>query len=189
MIIHNFTCCFISLYSLLGFLYCFTISKSTFELGSAPYLLPYFKMYWITKIIELGDTVFMILRHRRRQISFLHVYHHSSMLLLTDACYFLYPWPAMSVYLATNSFVHVVLYLYYGLTALFPERSFPWKKNITQLQILQFIVLFKHALFGYLYHGFCIYGLFYGLTMTSLFSNFYYKAYVKSKPVDTKKVK
>jgi hypothetical protein len=46
----------------------------------------------------------MILRHKRRQISFLHVYHHSSMLLLTDSCYHLYPWPAISVYLATNSF-------------------------------------------------------------------------------------
>ena len=182
MILHNFACCFISLYSLIGFLHCFTLMDSSFQLGPAPYLLPYIKMYWITKIIELMDTVFMILRHKRRQISFLHVYHHSSMLLLTDSCYHLYPWPAISVYLATNSFVHVVLYLYYGLTALFPEKSFPWKKHITQLQILQFLVLFVHATFGYLYHGFCIYGIFYGITMTSLFSHFYYVAYVKTKP-------
>lgn len=179
MMIHNFTCSLISLYSLSGFLYGLTLSESTFELRQAPYLQPYFRLYWITKILELLDTVFMILRHRQRQISFLHVYHHSSMLLLADACYHLYPWPAMATYLATNSFVHVILYMYYCLTASFPNKSFSWRKYITQLQILQFFVLFVHAAHGYLNHGFCVYGLFYGVTMTSLFANFYYKSYVK----------
>ncbi|XP_076074462.1 very long chain fatty acid elongase 1-like [Mytilus galloprovincialis] len=187
MIIHNFACCFISIYCMLGFLYSIMLSESTFQLGPQPYLLPYYKMYWITKVIELLDTVFMILRHRRRQISFLHVYHHSSMLLLADSCYRLYPWPAMSVYFAVNSFIHVILYLYYGLTALFPDKSIPWKKNITQLQILQFLTLFVHATFGYLYHNYCVYGLLYGITMTTLFSNFYYAAYVKSKPEKSRK--
>ncbi|XP_071131521.1 very long chain fatty acid elongase 4-like [Mytilus edulis] len=163
LMFYNFTCSFISLYSLLGFLYCLTLSESTFELRPAPYLKPYFRLYWITKIIELLDTVFMILRHKQRQISFLHVYHHSSMLLLADACYHLYPWPAMATYLATNSFVHVILYMYYCLTASFPNKSFPWRKYITQLQILQFFVLFVHAAYGYLNHGFCIYGLFMAL--------------------------
>lgn len=32
-----------------------------------------FFIYWITKHLELLDTVFMILRHRQRQITFLHV--------------------------------------------------------------------------------------------------------------------
>jgi len=39
-------------------------------------------MYAFTKLLELMDTVFMILRHKTRQITFLHVFHHSSMLLL-----------------------------------------------------------------------------------------------------------
>ena len=30
-------------------------------------------VYWLTKQIELFDTVLMILRHKERQISFLHV--------------------------------------------------------------------------------------------------------------------
>lgn len=38
--------------------------------------------YYISKAIELLDTVFMILRKRNNQITFLHVFHHSSMLLL-----------------------------------------------------------------------------------------------------------
>ena len=43
-----------------------------------------FRIYFYSKIIELLDTVFMILRHKRRQISFLHVFHHASMVLLCD---------------------------------------------------------------------------------------------------------
>ncbi|KAJ8315914.1 hypothetical protein KUTeg_006548, partial [Tegillarca granosa] len=157
----------------------FNQSESTFVKEPADYLKPYFKMYYTTKIIELLDTVFMIIRHRSRQISFLHVYHHSTMLLLSDSAYNMYPWPGIAPYLALNSFVHVVLYLYYGLTALFPDKSFPWKKHLTQLQIIQFLILFCHAAVGYLYHGYCVYGLFYGITMTSLFSNFYYQAYMR----------
>ncbi|KAK3091204.1 hypothetical protein FSP39_017937 [Pinctada imbricata] len=185
LIVHNFACSSISVYCLGGFMYLLSQSQSTFEKGSSESFQPYFHMYYITKLIELLDTIFMILRHKQRQISFLHVYHHSSMLLLSDIAYHVYPWPAISVYLAVNSFVHIVLYLYYGLTALFPEKSFPWKQHLTELQILQFMVLFVHATVGYLYHGFCIYGIFYGITMTSLFMNFYYRAYLaprKGKP-------
>lgn len=35
--------------------------------------------YYICKIIELLDTVFFVLRKKQRQISFLHLYHHSLM--------------------------------------------------------------------------------------------------------------
>ncbi len=39
-------------------------------------------VYWISKFVELLDTVYMILRHKSRQISFLHVWHHSTITLL-----------------------------------------------------------------------------------------------------------
>ena len=38
--------------------------------------------YYFSKIIELLDTVFFILRKKNNQISFLHVYHHSTMVPL-----------------------------------------------------------------------------------------------------------
>ena len=41
-------------------------------------------IYWISKYYELLDTVFMLLRHRLRQMSFLHVFHHASMAFLSD---------------------------------------------------------------------------------------------------------
>ena len=49
-----------------------------------------------------------------RQVSPLHVYHHASMLLLSDLAYSKYPTASFAVGLMLNSFVHVVLYAYYG---------------------------------------------------------------------------
>jgi elongation of very long chain fatty acids protein 4 len=139
------------------------------------------RVYWLSKLFELLDTVYMILRHRIRQISFLHVFHHSTITLLADWCYFISPFPAVVPVLALNSLIHVVMYGYYFLTALYPLHAFTWKKRITQMQITQFILALVHAVLGYMYHGFCLYSLLYGLSMLALFSNFYYVAFIKKK--------
>lgn len=137
-------------------------------------------------MFELLDTVFMLLRHKQQQISFLHVYHHASMLILSDIGYHFYPFSAIATYLALNSAVHVLLYFYYGMTALYPNNPPQWKKFLTQFQIIQFVIDLMHATIGYMYHNYCIYGIFYGITMISLFSNFYYKAYIKRRIPRTK---
>lgn len=49
-----------------------------------------------------------------------------------------------SIYVTTiNSFVHVVMYTYYLLTAWDPEykKSVWWKKHITQLQIVRILFI------------------------------------------------
>lgn len=182
LILYNFCCCVISFITFCGFSYGIWETDKIFAMKPSQVLQPFYTMYWMTKNLELLDTVFMILRHKHRQISFLHVYHHGSMLLLSDYAVHYTPWPAIAPFLAINSFVHVVLYFYYGLTAVFPEHPPQWKKQLTQLQILQFFIDFIHAVNGYLYYGFCIYSIFYGITMTSLFCNFYYMAYIKKSP-------
>ncbi|KAH3872421.1 elongation of very long chain fatty acids protein 5-like [Dreissena polymorpha] len=179
LVIYNFIASAISLYTLVGFINGLYQSESSFGTYPSETLRPVFKIYWLTKILELLDTVFMILRHKSRQISALHVYHHSSMLILSDLAYHHYPYPAMSPYLALNSAVHVVLYLYYGLSALNPDNPPQWKKFLTQFQIVQFALDLVHASIGYIYYTYCIYGIFYGISMLSLFCNFYYKAYIK----------
>ena len=138
-------------------------------------------VYWLSKIYELLDTLFMVLRHKGRQISFLHVFHHSSITLLADWSYFLNPVPAVVPVVALNSAVHVVMYGYYLLTALYPLQDFTWKKRITQMQILQFVLVICHVLVGWLYHGFCAYSVLYAFSMLALFSNFYYNAFYLQK--------
>ena len=188
LVIYNFGCAAISLYTLIGFGRNLIASDDIYSKESNGSLKDVFFWYWITKMVELFDTVFMVLRHKRRQISVLHVYHHASMLLLSDLAYHHFPWTAIAVILALNALVHVVLYFYYGLSALYPDKPPPWKRRVTELQILQFFIDLIYGTIGYLYHGFCIYGIIYGLLMVYLFLNFYYHAYLKPRSSVKKQV-
>lgn len=87
--------------------------------------------------------VFFVLRKKQNQVSFLHVYHHTGMVLLTWHGVKYLP-GGHSVFMgALNSFVHVVMYCYYLITALNPKykNNLWWKKYITQLQIVRNILL------------------------------------------------
>ncbi|KRK01646.1 uncharacterized protein Dyak_GE20239, isoform B [Drosophila yakuba] len=106
-----------------------------------------FWWFYISKILEFADTAFFILRHKWNQLSFLHVYHHSTMFLF---CWIFVKWlPTGSVFFPTmiNSFVHVIMYTYYALSVLGPRvRKFLWwKRYLTGLQLVQFIIVFVWA--------------------------------------------
>lgn len=73
--------------------------------------------------------------------------------------------------------VHVFLYLYYGLTAMGWQPS--WKRRLTELQIVQFVIDLVHASIGVLKHNFCYWSLGYGLSMLYLFSAFYVRTYLR----------
>lgn len=177
---HNLICSTASFYAVVCFIIGFWHVRDLFSLEQQRegVLHHGFLVYWLSKLYELLDTVFMLLRHKRRQMSFLHVFHHSSITMLADWAFFLSPIPAVAPILALNSMVHVVMYGYYFLTALYPLRDFVWKKRITQLQIVQFVLGLWQAVMGYLYHGFCVYAMLYALSMIVLFSNFYYRAFI-----------
>ncbi|KAL7733352.1 hypothetical protein ACLKA6_004847 [Drosophila palustris] len=99
-----------------------------------------FWWFYISKILEFADTAFFILRKKWSQLSFLHLYHHSSMFVI---CWIVVKWiPTGSTFIPAlmNSFVHIIMYGYYSLSALGP-RVYPylwWKRYITRLQLLQF---------------------------------------------------
>ena len=109
------------------------------------------------------------------------VYHHASILMLSEYATTYGNWPAISVPLGLNGVIHVFLYFYYGQAALYPGQRPAWKKNLTQLQLIQFMIGLCHMIVGYLHHGWCYYGILYELTMIWLFSNFYYQAYHKER--------
>lgn len=105
-------------------------------------------LYFVSKMIDLLDTVFFVLRKKQSHVSFLHVYHHAGMVALgwigTK-----YLAGGQSVFMGLiNSFVHVIMYFYYYLTSVDNKfkQSF-WKKYITQLQMVSctphFIILFS----------------------------------------------
>lgn len=75
MVVYNFICALASLYSLVYILMAIIPAwpGSLFDTRIHPYVKHAHYVYWMTKIVELLDTVIMIVRHRTRQVSFLHV--------------------------------------------------------------------------------------------------------------------
>jgi hypothetical protein len=78
-----------------------------------------------SKVLDFCDTIFMVLRKKWRQITFLHLFHHVSIFLI----YWLNAAAAYNgdVYptIIANSLVHFVMYGYYLLVALYPGYT-PW---------------------------------------------------------------
>ncbi|XP_062549403.1 elongation of very long chain fatty acids protein 4-like [Armigeres subalbatus] len=147
-------------------------------------------LYFVVKVIDLLDTVFFVVRKKQNQVSFLHVYHHTGMVMLSWSGVKWFP-GGHSVFMGfINSFVHVVMYYYYFLTSISPKYkgNVWWKKHITQLQIIQFGAIFLQW-FVLVFQPNCDFPnwplfiiLPQNLFMFLLFLDFYYKAYIKKKP-------
>ncbi|XP_045187614.2 elongation of very long chain fatty acids protein 6-like [Mercenaria mercenaria] len=91
-------------------------------------------LFALSKVAELGDTLFMVLR--KQQLIFLHWYHHITVLI-----YVWYSYPdhigTARYFMVMNFTVHSVMYSYYTLRAL--KYNLPkWiSMLITSLQLVQ----------------------------------------------------
>ncbi|KAF8783204.1 Elongation of very long chain fatty acids like protein [Argiope bruennichi] len=147
-------------------------------------LTPAYNLY-IIKFIDLLDTVFFVLRKKQSQVSFLHVFHHAGMCLIYYwGLSILYKAPGfyMAVGFAINTVVHVIMYTYYGLSAIGPkmQKYLWWKKHLTRLQIGQIFFILSYMLYGFLtgceeFGNMEFYGFAYGSITLLLFLNFYRK--------------
>ncbi|CAH1407423.1 unnamed protein product [Nezara viridula] len=153
-------------------------------------------IYFMVKVMDLLDTVFMVLRKKERQISFLHVYHHTGMVMSGWIATKYVPGGHVVLVGLINSFVHAVMYVYYLLTAINPEykKSIWWKKHLTELQMVQFIILAWHSAIAVLNPS-CnfpkiLMGIFFpqNFFMLIMFWDFYRKNYLSKKNIQPEKV-
>lgn len=143
-------------------------------------------LFCISKTLELFDTAFIVLR--KSQLTFLHCYHHTTVL---TASWLEYPSGDAigALFAITNYFVHTIMYSYYAVKA--SGRRLPlWiSKSITTLQLCQFFMAFFCNVLAYwaskgdrdcqlhdstFYIACCIYG-----SYSVFFVNFFYQRYCK----------
>ncbi|EGD77447.1 hypothetical protein PTSG_08543 [Salpingoeca rosetta] len=80
------------------------------------HLLCFIWLYYIQKFWEFLDSFIFILRHKWNQLSFLHVYHHSSITIISFAYICLSGSGDVALGAFINSFIHVLMYSHYFLT-------------------------------------------------------------------------
>ncbi|XP_031636103.1 elongation of very long chain fatty acids protein-like [Contarinia nasturtii] len=168
--------------------FCEELDYSDSWIGTQSAMGSYF--YFLTKILDLLDTVFFVLRKRTRQISFLHVYHHMLVYVGGFAFISMAPGGHLWLFAVLNLFVHIIMYSYYFGTVCSEnlKTNIFIKRSITQMQIIQFVCTIIHLCLPFFVQD-CGYprSLLYvaisqAVIMLLLFSDFYYKTYIKSKP-------
>ncbi|XP_061776375.1 elongation of very long chain fatty acids protein 1a isoform X2 [Nerophis ophidion] len=207
MIVYNFSMVLLNSYIVYEFMMSgwattFTWKCDLIDPSSSPQALRMVHVAWVfffSKFIELIDTLFFVLRKKQNQITFLHVFHHSFMPWSWWWGVYLTPAGGMcSFHAMVNCGVHVIMYTYYGLSAAGPrfQKYLWWKKYMTAIQLLQFILVSVHISQYYFMEN-CDYQMplwihliwMYGVLFFILFSNFWVQAYIKGKRLPVKDLK
>uniref|UniRef100_T1JIU5 Elongation of very long chain fatty acids protein n=1 Tax=Strigamia maritima TaxID=126957 RepID=T1JIU5_STRMM len=144
-------------------------------------------LFTLSKVPELGDTVFIILRKQR--LIFLHWYHHVTVLLYTWYSY-QQQIAAARWFILMNYTVHAAMYSYYAFRAMRFGIPRPVAMAITTAQLLQMVVglyvnwwaygaLTRGDKCGTNFENIKISLLMYASYFV-LFANFFYNSYMKS---------
>ncbi|KAM7292314.1 elongation of very long chain fatty acids protein AAEL008004 [Ixodes scapularis] len=155
----------------------------------------YWWYHWL-RIADFLDTIFFVLRKKDTHVSLLHVGHH---VLVVFNCWYGLAYGSdgqVTLTVVLNCFVHVVMYSYYFLSLLGPAiRPYLWwKRYLTGLQLVQFVVMFLHITIPVFND--CGYPKFHSVIIVceaafffTMFARFYKKAYTHGRNSLRKSVK
>ncbi|KAJ3311957.1 hypothetical protein HDU76_003000 [Blyttiomyces sp. JEL0837] len=104
-------------------------------------------LFYVSKIFEFMDTVIMVLKKNNHQISFLHLYHHSSIFVIWWGVIYFAPGGDSYFSAALNSFIHVVMYGYYFFSSIGIKQVAFIKKYITMMQMTQFCCMLVQSVY------------------------------------------
>lgn len=163
--------------------------------AAAPPLANLLWLFYVSKIWDFWDTIFIVIGKKWRQLSFLHVYHHFTI--------FLFYWLNANsqfdgdVYLTVclNGFIHTVMYTYYFICMHTKDpktgKNLPiwWKSSLTFMQLIQFVTMMSQATYLMLHPKECngvsyrivIVYFVYILSLFFLFAQFFVASYMKPK--------
>lgn len=152
-------------------------------------------LFALSKVVELGDTVFIVLR--KQPLIFLHWYHHATVLIYVWFSYANYT-AAGRWFICMNFVAHSFVYLYYTLAALRIRVPVALKIGITCTQILQMVIGVTINVWTYSVKkrgGICqqtysniLWSSIMYFTYFLLFAHFFHKAYLKSAQTTGKKI-
>uniref|UniRef100_A0A914DZV4 Elongation of very long chain fatty acids protein n=1 Tax=Acrobeloides nanus TaxID=290746 RepID=A0A914DZV4_9BILA len=144
-------------------------------------------LFAVSKIVELGDTLFIVLR--KRPLIFLHYYHHVAVLVYTIHSGAEHTAPGQA-FISMNYLAHSFMYTYYAYTAYGKRVPRLVSMLVTTVQTAQMFAGVGVSIFVYnlkvynnykcqqsmanLYLAFFIY-----VTFAILFIQFFYGAYIK----------
>ncbi|RMX64190.1 hypothetical protein DD238_006649 [Peronospora effusa] len=150
--------------------------------ADAPVMGNVLYLFYLSKMLDLCDTVFIILGKKWKQLSILHVYHHLTVLFVYYVTFRAAQDGDSYATIVLNGFVHTIMYTYYFVSA--HTRDIWWKKYLTRIQLIQFVTMNVQ---GYLtYSRQCpgmppkvpLMYLVYVQSLFWLFMNFYIRAYI-----------
>lgn len=144
--------------------------------------------YYFSKFTEFFDTLFFLLRKKNSHVSTLHVIHHGCMPFSVWMGLKFAPGGHSTFFALLNTFVHIIMYFYYMISALGPryQKYIWWKKYLTSFQMAQFVAIFTHQ-FQLLFvecdypKTFMVWIAIHGLMFLFLFSDFYKVRYSNDK--------
>jgi len=108
-------------------------------------------LHYLCKYLDMVDTAIIAMRKKSDQLSFLHLYHHATIVVVWG--WVVNTWPtadengsgAYAYGAWINACVHVVMYGYYGVAAVGIKVPKAIKKSVTMVQLSQFASCIMHA--------------------------------------------